>query len=76
VKLPWFMRRRRRSAAPASGTMTLMEAKCPKCGSLDVDLDYSPNPLRDGCKCWDCGTVYPLNIANGVAVMTASTLDS
>ncbi len=37
-----------------SGLM-VAEGVCPKCGSADVDLKFSP---KKGLKCWDCGEVY------------------
>lgn len=45
--------------------LVVMEAVCPNCGSADVDLTYSANPLKDGVKCWDCGTTYKLGAETG-----------
>lgn len=44
----------------------LMEARCPECGSHDVDLSFSLNPIEDGVKCYDCGHVYQLGADTGV----------
>lgn len=40
-------------------------AVCPACGSEDVDVSFSDEPLKDGVKCWDCKTIYPLTAEGG-----------
>ena len=46
----------------------IMEARCPKCGSPDVDLSFSLKPIEDGVRCYDCGHVYQLGSDTGVEI--------
>ena len=46
----------------------IMEARCPECGSHDVDLSFSLKPIRDGVRCYDCGHVYQLGSDTGVEI--------
>lgn len=46
----------------------IFEAKCPNCGSLDVELNDERNMIEDGVICFDCKTHYMLNAETGSPV--------
>jgi hypothetical protein len=46
----------------------IFEACCPECGSHDVDLSFSLNPIEDGVKCYDCNHIYKLGADTGIEI--------